>query len=224
MLGSIRICATALVVCLPLVANAQTNWNHNGSIVTLYADGPNRQFLYSIPRPGLPVTSGTKLFAGRKDGNTYSGTAYAFSSKCGAVSYRVSGSVEEDQRSVTMYGKKPMRDGSCRVVRVEDDILTFTFIAPEIDTATTEPETEQRETLICLHPVFTEERRLTEEIDGTEATTKRIAQAINFLRAKYCMTVAGEPDYDESTSLNETCVQHSGMFRGERVYWGGCFE
>ena len=77
MLGSTKIGAAALVVCRPLVENAQSNWNHNSSIVTLYADGPNRQFLYSVPRLGLPVTSGTKLFAGRKDGDTYSGTAYA---------------------------------------------------------------------------------------------------------------------------------------------------
>ena len=213
----------ALLLC-PAAGHAETQWDHNGSVVTLHADGAKRQFNYLTPRAGLPVTSGTLLFSGQKNGDSYFGTAYVFSSKCGAIGYSVSGPVAPDQRSVTMSGRKPRRNGSCRVVGYEDDILVFTFIDPEANIASQNTEDEGVETLVCLYPVFAEERKLQAEINGNRATTEWVASAINYLRAKYCRTIPKAPEYDDSTSLDETCVQHTGMFRGERVYWGGCYE
>ncbi len=77
-------------------AYSDSRWVHNGSILSLEANGATRRFYYQIPRDGLPVTSGTLLFTGRRVGNRYFGTAYVFSSVCAANSYSVSGSVSED--------------------------------------------------------------------------------------------------------------------------------
>lgn len=111
-------------------ALGQTRWEHNGSVVTLHADGPNREFRYALPRAGLPVASGTVLFTGRKDGSTYSGLAYVFSSRCGARPYQVVGTVAEDQRSVSMEGNAPVVDSACKVVGHRDDVLFFSLIEP----------------------------------------------------------------------------------------------
>jgi hypothetical protein len=109
-------------------------WDHNGSDVSLFADGPRRQFRYEVPVPDLlplGVQPGTLLFDGRRNGNQYAGTAYVFSSVCGALPYAVEGPVAPDQRSVTMYGKAPSSlDEYCRVIGYRDDVLVFTFAPP----------------------------------------------------------------------------------------------
>ena len=108
-------------------ADAASLWDHNGSIVSLEASGATRKFYYSTPRSGLPVTKGTLLFDGRKEGDRYSGIAYIFSSRCAARSYQVSGPVAADQKSVTLYGKAPRVDATCKVTGHTDDALVFNF-------------------------------------------------------------------------------------------------
>jgi hypothetical protein len=76
-------------------------------------------------------------------------------------------------------------------------------------------------TLICLHPVFTEEMKLRDQIDGNRSTTIRIAQNINYLNAKYCR-LAERPEHDGWLRVKDICFQYTGMFRGERVFWGAC--
>lgn len=105
-------------------------WDHNGSTMRLAANGAARKFFYENPRSGLGsagVSRGTLLFTGQKIGNTYSGMAYVFS-KCGSRGYAVNGSVSEDQRTVTLYGKAPIVDSSCRMTTNRDDELVFTFV------------------------------------------------------------------------------------------------
>ncbi len=82
------------------------------------------------------------------------------------------------------------------------------------------------ETLICTHPVFAEERRLHERILNDPSSVGQVAAAIAYLRDKYCRTIQEKPQYDQSEPVDENvnCNQYSGMFRGERVYWGECFE
>jgi hypothetical protein len=201
--------------------------------VMLSANGANRQFNYAIPKPGLPVASGTLLFAGRKSGDNYSGTAYVFSERCGASGYSVSGPVAPDQRSVTMYGKAPRTDASCRVVGYRDDVLVFNFIdanqARDANQGSTQEESrvagqDLGSTMICAVPVYGEEYRLRQTIDGNEATTDYVAAAINYLHARYCREIAETPEQDDSRQIAETCFERTGIFRGERVYWGQCFE
>lgn len=79
-------------------------------------------------------------------------------------------------------------------------------------------------TLICTHPVFTEELRLVRTIDGTSERTSYVADAINYLRQKYCRTITEKLSYSEAVPLGDDCTQYSGPFRGETVYWGQCAE
>ena len=81
-------------------------------------------------------------------------------------------------------------------------------------------------TLICTHPVFAETRKLTATIDGTPQKTKEVADAINYLQAKYCREIEmeGRITSDQDTNVGDNCWQYSGVFRGERVYWGQCSE
>ena len=83
---------------------------------------------------------------------------------------------------------------------------------------------EQHLTLICAQPVFGEERRLRSQINGDRVTTVWIAGAINYLHARYCAGVTGSPPEDNSIDVGDNCFQKSGVYRGERVYWGACYE
>ena len=108
-------------------------WDHNGSRMDLIADGATRKFAYRDPRPGLieeGVAQGTLVFVGKRQGDQYSGTAYLFSKLCGPRSYSVSGPVSSDQRSVTMYGQKPILNSSCEVEGYTSDTLVFSYQGP----------------------------------------------------------------------------------------------
>ena len=90
-------------------------WDHDGSKMQLFADQAVRKFIYENPRAGLAsagIKKGTVLFNGRREGNSYSGTAYFFS-HCGVKPYRVTGPVSEDQRKVTLSGRAPIFDANC---------------------------------------------------------------------------------------------------------------
>ena len=66
-------------------------WNHNGSVMALHAVGAEHVIRYQEPRIGMRqegVVSGTVRFKGTKSGNTYSGTAFVFSRRCGAHPYQ----------------------------------------------------------------------------------------------------------------------------------------
>lgn len=214
-----------------------SQWDHNGSIVNLFANGNKRQFGYAVPRPGLPVKPGNLVFTGVKEGQTYSGVAYVWSTKCGPAQYSVSGPVSEDLRTVTLYGKAPIRDGSCRVAGYRDDVLVFNFIDPaepkqivrnddQAPSSVSCAVANGQPTLVCLTPEFAEEMKLMKRIDGNPSTTDWVAQAINYLREKYCVVVAAPPEATAKTSLgyDSGCTQNEGNYKGERVYWGECHE
>ena len=106
-------------------------WEHNGSKVTLEAMEDNsRRFLYEKPDSDVPVTKGTLLFKGTKNGFTYSGTAYVFSKQCSPMAYDVSGPVSADQNLITMFGKAPILS-DCRQVSSRDDVLVFRYLQQE---------------------------------------------------------------------------------------------
>jgi hypothetical protein len=107
-----------------------TYWDHNGSQMYLISDGSNRKFLYQKPRAELNplgVQTGTLLFEGRRQGARYFGIAYAFSARCGNVTYKVEGNVSSDDREVTLYGKKPIMDAQCNISEYVNDKLIFTY-------------------------------------------------------------------------------------------------
>jgi len=61
-------------------------------------------------------------------------------------------------------------------------------------------------------------------MDGTQKKTDEVADAINYLRAKYCREIEGNPVSEQEAHLSDNCYQYTGIFRGERVYWGACLE
>jgi hypothetical protein len=79
-------------------------------------------------------------------------------------------------------------------------------------------------TVVCTNPVFAEEHRLRATIDGTQQRTDEVAEAINHLNAKYCREVEDDLVSDQKANIGDNCWQYSGLFRGERVYWGECYE
>ena len=115
----------------PLPPNAEFNnnvWTHNGSTVRLYASGVRRTFYYEAPRSGLPVEAGQLLFYGSREGETFFGKAYRFSSKCGEVSYEVTGKVHPSQTVINLSGNAPKRDEQCNVIGTFVDRLKFELL------------------------------------------------------------------------------------------------
>jgi hypothetical protein len=119
----------------PEEAPRRSFWDHNGSIMSLTADGDKRQFYYEEPRRGIRavgVSQGTLLFDGRRNGALYSGTAFIFSPDCGPVPYDVRGAVSNGERRVTMRGKAPSRfNDRCQITAYKDDVLVFDFVRAE---------------------------------------------------------------------------------------------
>ena len=105
-----------------------TLWSDNGSTLALEADGPNRVFYYTKPKPSLgqlAIQQGTLLFTGRRVGDRYEGTARVF--KCfQSFEYAVSGRVSSDQREIVMEGEAPRVDDNCKVNGYWRDTLKMT--------------------------------------------------------------------------------------------------
>ncbi len=105
-------------------------WMHNGSVMRLVADGDIRRFYYERPRAGIRrrgVVKGELLFEGRREANSYTGTAYIFTKSCGKVAYSVSGSVGPADTTVTMTGDAPRLNASCVQTGSRPDRLVFTL-------------------------------------------------------------------------------------------------
>jgi len=65
------------------------------------------------------------LFDGRKIGSSYEGTAYVFSSKCGAASYQVTGALSDNSHRLEMVGIAPELDAA----PFKRDVLIFTYLS-----------------------------------------------------------------------------------------------
>lgn len=126
--------ATPVAVAAPALQTPQPSksyWDHNGSVMSLQAKGPERKFYYDQPRELMQragAKNGTLLFEGRKEANSYVGTARIFAGECGPFTYTVSGPISEDQRTVVMTGQAPRVDlNTCRIIGYRDDRLVFEF-------------------------------------------------------------------------------------------------
>jgi hypothetical protein len=107
-------------------------WDHNNSLMALYASGDARIFRYEKPRDQIRqegVQKGTILFTGTKDGDRYQGTAYIFHRNCDPIAYPVNGTVSDDSRHVTLSGSAPSSlDSNCQPIEFRNDVLEFKFI------------------------------------------------------------------------------------------------
>lgn len=108
-----------------------SHWNQDGSIVKLVADGASRKFQFEKPRSDLAaagVKPGALLFDGKKEGARYLGTVYAFAAKCKPQPFTVIGDISADEKQVTLRGKQPTLNVSCKVTGTSDVNLVLTFM------------------------------------------------------------------------------------------------
>src|ERR1700730_13458059 len=114
------ITASLLLGCIHAQnGQAASLWEHNGSTVSLVADGENRQFSYEEPRPGMVDAGahlGSVLFTGKSLNGSYVGTAYIFNAHCGQIPYQVSGPILARHERVVLKGQAPRLDSDCNIV------------------------------------------------------------------------------------------------------------
>ncbi len=113
-------------------ANADSCWNHNGSLMRLKASGDQRWMYYEAPREVLRragVKRGTLLFDGWKRGNSYTGSARRFSRYCpgNPLVYEVSGPVSSSQTKITVSGQREVHKRCRGTGRYKRDRLVFTY-------------------------------------------------------------------------------------------------
>jgi hypothetical protein len=82
----------------------------------------------------------------------------------------------------------------------------------------------QGPTTICARPLLEQELKLQRLIDGSDERTKEVADAIVYLRSQFCRTTDDALLADSQQHVTENCHQFSGLFRGELVFWGECYE
>jgi hypothetical protein len=103
-------------------------WDHNGSVVSLIAQGSAREFHYKEPRPGIldaGARPGAVLFRGKVMNGQYSGAAFMFDRRCGQISYAVSGPILDNDQRVVLTGEAPLLGAKCRVQGYFTEVLEF---------------------------------------------------------------------------------------------------
>ena len=127
----------ALIAGVALLAlggqsHAAFPWYHNGSTLSLVADGNSREFHYEQPSPGMwdaGAEPGSLLFQGIADNGYYFGTAYLFRGYCGQFAYQVSGPILNNYRKVVLHGRAPRVDSNCQIQGYIENTLEFTYLA-----------------------------------------------------------------------------------------------
>ena len=123
-LACISISLSVLVgVKIPAIAQSSNTMvsgrslKHNGSVISLLANGSLREFYYEEPRPGMleaGARPGALLFRGRSVNGRYIGIAFIFDSRCGQRSYEVSGPILDNYERVILQGQAPRVGADCR--------------------------------------------------------------------------------------------------------------
>jgi predicted aspartyl protease len=106
-------------------------WNHNGSVISLLANGSLREFYYEEPRPGMleaGARPGALLFRGRSVNGRYIGVAFTFDSRCGQRSYDVSGPILDNYERVILQRRALRVGADCRPIGFVNDTLEFTLL------------------------------------------------------------------------------------------------
>jgi hypothetical protein len=105
----------------------QVLWDANGSAVAQGLRPPSTVlFTFQTPRGDFAsqgASAGAVLLEIERDGQTFSGISYGFRPGCNPESYEVSGTVSADEKVITLQGRIPVRDASCKVVSFRDQTL-----------------------------------------------------------------------------------------------------
>ena len=108
-----------MLVALPAQAQERPHFSvHNNSLMAITSPRPGEMVIvYSRPRPDLYglVQPGTLLVRGMWQGQTFAGTAFVFSSLCGAIPYPVNGTVD-GSGALMLLGPAPQFDIYCNIL------------------------------------------------------------------------------------------------------------
>lgn len=118
----------------PQAAPGASRWDQGGSIVSLVADGADRQFIYDVPTAkllALGIRKGSLLFVGKKNGNSYAGAAYSYAPPCEPKKFQVKGEIADDEKQVVLRGRAPELGTGCKAVGYRDEVLLFKFLPSE---------------------------------------------------------------------------------------------
>lgn len=103
-------------------------WNHNNSSMDVQITGNNLRILYEQPRPGMlraGARPGSLLVDAQLVNGQINGDARLFNSRCGEFTYRVSGTMNGNNR-IELRGRAPrVRPSSCQIFGYRDDHLVF---------------------------------------------------------------------------------------------------
>jgi len=122
----------------------RTVWDHNGSLMYLLANGSSREFYYQKPRPGMldaGAHPGALLFRGQINNEQYSGTAYIFNPRCGAIPFEVNGSIVDNDQRIVLTGQAPRVGRDCRANGTYTSNLEFRRSKPDEAVQSQEPLT-----------------------------------------------------------------------------------
>jgi len=109
------------------------HWVSNGSILDMTPIGTDRSqrtFTFRIPNDKLSkqgVREGYKFFEGQRLNKDYKGVLYEYAASCWAVTYPVTGTIAEDDRSVRLAGDAPVIGSGCSVIRFERREVVLVF-------------------------------------------------------------------------------------------------
>lgn len=115
-------------------AQADSCWDHNGSVMRLTDSGQNRSLYYETTphswQAAAGVYPGTLLFNGRNTGDYYTGTARVFSRYCAGdpLQYGVEGPVTRNPLRITMSGTRDSNDQCMNTGQRVRDTLVFTYL------------------------------------------------------------------------------------------------
>jgi hypothetical protein len=130
----------ALLVAVPAsfgggsFAQADSCWDHNGSLMRLSSAGPQRWLHYETTphswQASAGVYPGTLFFNGRNTGDYYAGNARVFSRSCpgNALEYYVEGPVSRNPLRITMRGTRDSNQQCQNTGNMVSDTLVFTYV------------------------------------------------------------------------------------------------
>jgi uncharacterized protein len=117
---------------------AEQRWTLIGSTLLSRAQGSMSVFTMELARNALAsqgVQAGDVILEIERDGQFFSGVAYAFLPGCSRESYEVTGSLSSDEQSIELKGRRPVRTADCVIRSYQDDTLALSRAI----TATTAP-------------------------------------------------------------------------------------
>jgi hypothetical protein len=119
-----------------------TNWDHNGSVMYLVANGSSREIFYQKPRPGMleaGARPGSLLFRGEIDNGQYLGTAYIFNPHCGPIPFEVNGPILDNDERIVLTGQAPRVGRNCQTYGSYTSNLEFRRSKPTEAVQSEEP-------------------------------------------------------------------------------------